>query len=286
MTYNIYIMESNEFNEPYIANMDDEIRMRPGFVQRPMAETHEYYPKHDASGPFRWLVVGQSGSGKTNLVVESLLPHYVIKNGEFALDADGKPKIIKPKIIAQFYLLFVRDSEQEKYQELINYLDEVAENIRETIGDPDFQTYMLVNDPMEIPSVDDINRNIVNIAIFDDMILDNNDKIIEYFVRGRSRNINCIYLTQDYFSTESLIRRNCDYVTIFGVNNERDLIELAKNHSGGIPNKLFRKIFWEAIKPQYDGDHPFFHIDKKHYNKNFRFRRKFHEGFPWPTDLE
>lgn len=56
-----------------------------------------------------------------------------------------------------------------------------------------------------------------SIAIFDDVLTENQDKIATFFMRGRHRNISCFYLAQSYtkIPKKSGIRENFNFLIIF-----------------------------------------------------------------------
>ena len=77
-----------------------------------------------------------------------------------------------------------------------------------------------------MPSVDDIDPDENNLFIFDDQLTESVAKqkaISDLFIRGRKQNASAIYITQSYFDTQKLIRKNCDYILLKKINTKRDL---------------------------------------------------------------
>ena len=136
-----------------------------------------YIPDH----PYRILIIGGSGSGKTNALTNLI---------------EDQPDIDK-------IYLYAKDPYEGKYQFLINK--------RESVGLKHF------NDPKAFIEYSndmyDVYKNINNynpdkenkILVFDDMIADmiNNKKlnsiVTESFIRGRKLNISLVFITQSYF---------------------------------------------------------------------------------------
>ena len=66
--------------------------------------------------------------------------------------------------------------------------------------------------------------------------------IKELFVRCRKINISLVFITQSYFSVAKDVRLNSTHYFIRKINNERELQNIAINHSADIDYKDFIKI--------------------------------------------
>ena len=129
--------------------------------------------------PYRILIIGGSGSGKTNLLLNLI---------------ENQPDIDK-------IYLYAKDPYESKYQYLINKREGVGIN---HFNDPKaFIEYS--NDMQDVyKNIDEYNidkeRKIL--IVFNDMIADmiNNEKlnsIVTYlFIRGRKLNISLVFITQ------------------------------------------------------------------------------------------
>ena len=180
-----------------------------------------YTPDH----PYRILIIGGSGSGKTNVLLNLI---------------DNQPDIDK-------IYLYVKDLYEAKYQYLIN--------IREKVGIDHF------DDPKAFTEysndMHDVYKNINAynpykenkiLIVFDDMIADmiNNKKlnsiVTELFIRGRKLNISLVFITQSYFKVPKDVRLNTTHFFITKIPNKRELQEIAQNHSSDISTKDFINI--------------------------------------------
>ena len=144
----------------------------------------EYNPEwpHIPDHPYRILIIGSSGSGKTNALLNLI---------EYQREID------------KIYL-YAKDPYEAKYQYLINKREGVGIN---HFNDPKaFIEYS--NDMHDVyKNIDDYNPDKENkiLIVFDDMIADmiNNKKlnsiVTELFIRGRKFNISLVFITQSYF---------------------------------------------------------------------------------------
>ena len=158
-----------------------------------------YIPDH----PYRILITGGSGSGKTNLLLN------LIKN---------QPGIDKIYLCA-------KDPYESKYQYLINKREGVGIN---HFNDPKaFIDYM--HDVYKNSDDYNLNKENKTLIVFDDMIADmiNNKKlnsiVSELFIRGRKLNISLVFITQSYFIVPKDVRLNTTHFFIAKIPNKREL---------------------------------------------------------------
>ena len=181
-----------------------------------------YTPDH----PYRILIIGGSGSGKINVLLN------LIKN---------QPDIDK-------IYLYAKDPYEAKYQYLINKREGVGIN---HFNDPKaFIEYS--NDMHDVyKNIDDYNPDKENkiLIVFDDMIADmiNNKKlnsiVTELFIRGRKLNIYLVFITESYFKVPKDVRLNTIHLFIAKVPNKRQLQQIAINHSSDTSAKDFINIY-------------------------------------------
>ena len=100
-------------------------------------------------------------------------------------------------------------------------------------------------------NINDYNpiRKRKKLIVFDDMIADimTNKKfqaiIKELFTRCRKLNISLLFITQFYFSVPKDVRLNSTHCLIMKINNERELQNIARNHSADSDYKDFVEIY-------------------------------------------
>ena len=181
-----------------------------------------YIPDH----PHRILIIGGSGSGKTNALLNLI---------------NNQPDIDK-------IYLYAKDPYEAKYQFLINKRESTG---LKHFNDP--KAFIQYSNDMEdvYKDIDEYNidkeRKIL--IVFDDMIADmiNNKKlnsiVTELFIRGRKLNISLVFITQSYFKVPKDVRLNTTHFFIAKIPNKRELQQIAINHSSDINTKDFHNIY-------------------------------------------
>ena len=184
--------------------------------------------------PYRILIIGGSGSGKTNALLNLL---------------NNQPDIDKT-------YLYAKDPYEKKYQYFINKREKVGLN--HFNGPKAFMEYS--ND------MQDVHKNIEYynpikkrkiLIIFDDTIADmiNNNKlnpvVTELFIRRRKLNISVVFITQSYFKVPKDVKLNSTHFFIMKIPNKRELQQSALNYSSDIDFKDFMNIYKKCTTEPY-----------------------------------
>ena len=169
-----------------------------------------YIPDH----PYRILIIGGSGSGKTNALL------HLIK------EQDDIDKIY----------LYAKDLSEPKYEFLIKKREHSG-----TKHFSDSNAFVEYSNAM-----DDVYENIDNynpsrqrkiLIMFDDMIADvmSNKKfraiIKELFIRCRILNVSLVFITQSYFFVPKDVRLNSTYYFIMKISSRKELQNISINYS-------------------------------------------------------
>ena len=73
-----------------------------------------------------------------------------------------------------------------------------------------FDNYEYVPDPKEI------DPNMKTLIVFDDIMLEKQNKVENYYTRGRHNNVDCFYISQNYIKLpKNTIRENANLFIIF-----------------------------------------------------------------------
>ena len=184
--------------------------------------------------PYRILIVGGSGSWKTNALLN------LIKN---------QPDIDK-------IYLYAKDPYEAKYQFLIN--KRKSTGLRH-FNDP--KAFIEYSSDMHnvYKYIDEYNEDKERkiLIFFDDLIADmiNNKKlnsvVTELFIRGRKLHISLIFITQSYFKVPKDVRLNSTHFFIIKIPNKRELQQVPINHSSDIIAKYFIKIYIKYTAEPY-----------------------------------
>ena len=190
-------------------------------------EKWPYIPDH----PYRILIIGGSGSGKTNALLNLINEqHDIDKIYLYARDLN-KPKydiLIKKRKYAGIKHL----NDPNVFIECSNTMDNVYENIHD--HNSSTKTKMLI--------------------VYDDMIADfmTNKRfqaiIKELSIRCRKLNILLVFITPSYFS----VPKDSTQYLIMKLYSKRELQNIAINHSADIDYGDFMKIYRECTKEPYD----------------------------------
>ena len=75
--------------------------------------------------------------------------------------------------------------------------------------------------------------------------------VTELSIRGRKLNISIVFITQLYFKVPKDVRLSSTHFFIMKIPNERELQQIALNHSSDIDFKDFMKIYKKGTTEPY-----------------------------------
>ena len=149
---------------------------------------------------FRMLIIGETNSGKTNLLLRMILKddfldlnNLVIFSStthqlEYQLVFHGFNNNLSKRIIQEIFYL---SGKFEQYS-----IEEICMSLKQYRRKPSNIKCTLSQD---VENVKDIDQGFKTLVVFDDLVCNKNQTIIEgYFFKGRHFNINCIYLSQSW----------------------------------------------------------------------------------------
>ena len=173
---------------------------------------------HGMKIPFRMLVVGASGSMKTN----SALDVFSKFNGTF----------VKLYVVC-------RNADEPLYQLLKKKLPKDQLCLIEVEGE----------DLSEVPSVNSFNKKEHTLVIFDDLCLVKKQAVIEeFFIRARKVGASIMYLTQSYYSAPKVIRSQCNYIMLKKISSTNDLRMILSEYSLQVDVDQLKMLYTNCTK--------------------------------------
>ncbi|ELT91025.1 hypothetical protein CAPTEDRAFT_186306 [Capitella teleta] len=110
----------------------------------------------------------------------------------------------------------------------------------------------------DVPDPRDLSSTNKNLMIFDDLLLEKQNKCESYYIRGRHSNVDCFYLSQNYFKLpRQTIRENANFICLFPQDLKNINHIYADHVSQDMPKDEFRKL----CKTAWENPHGFVTID-------------------------
>jgi len=220
----------------------------------------------------RACIIGKSGCGKTNLLLNLLLNDY---------------KDI-PFLDYNHLYLFGKSLHQPEYQLLVNALknkiprnvikDMIKNNLTDNKTIKKIGTGLESNnnlivesytDSNNIPDPNELNKIHKNLIVFDDVMLEKQNKCEAYYTRGRHNNVDCFYISQNYFKLpRQTIRENSNLFILFPQDN-LTLDNFHRDHCSDINRKDFKYLCQETWNEPYS----FITVDLTSNKLNGKYRR-------------
>lgn len=190
-------------------------------------QIHKLLPSH----PYRMLLLGSSGVGKTNILLN----------------------LLTKQLVYDRIYLFSRHLEQSKYVFLKKHLEDIEENLKEN-GINQKIIMAWENTLQKLPSVEDLDADYRNLVICDDFAVTekkNSKRIAELFVRSRHRNASVIFLTQLFFKCDRDIRLNCSHFILLQSHNKREMISMSMDLGADLEKNKFKELYNKVLSIPY-----------------------------------
>jgi hypothetical protein len=196
---------------------------------------------HGIKTPFRMLIIGGSGAGKTQTFLNILHNFGNTFNNIYIIT-------------------------KNKDEPIYNYLED-------KLGD---KGLTITEGISSAPDLDKFDKEEQSLIVLDDLVLEKNQKAIEeFFIRARKLNCSLIYISQSYYAVPRIIRQNLTYLVIKRLNTLKDLFRILQEYSLGVDKKQIKEIYDSATKANKQD---FLLVDLEEAPEN-RFRKNFNEIF-------
>ena len=194
----------------------------------------------------RTLIIGSSGTGKTNCLLNYLkLSDNTFNHIHIVLKQDDEP----------LYM-----------------------HLKNSFKKEDLSIYTSID---QLPDLDNLvkDKDDQDLVIFDDQLGDRvglkSGKITDYFIRGRKKLITLFFLGQTFYDIPKLLRCQMSYLIILKVSNDDDLKLIVRNFKLGVDLKQLQEMYKISTKKQMD----MFKIDILTGDPNKKFSHNFNEFF-------
>lgn len=208
--------------------------------------TYPNFSKIRIELPFRCLIIGASGSGKTNLLLN------IISN----INAWNKIFLIAKNTSEPLYKFLI---------DLIKEIERITKSSILTVG----------NNIEDIPDIDSIDPKNSNLLILDDLISEKESKlnnINSIFIRGRKQNLSTIFISQSYFKIPKMIRQNADYMILKKINSSKDLKRIVSEYALDVSADDIMRLYKHANNGELTD---FFLIDLITTDYRYKYRKNF-----------
>jgi hypothetical protein len=200
------------------------------------------FDKHHIEPNSRLLLIGGSGVGKSNSLVNFL------------------------------------DKKRDAFHDIIIFSGSTADEPLYKFLEDKIDGLQLTNDIDEVPDLqewDDEDNDREKLIVFDDFInLPKKalKKIQDYFIAGRKKGFTCCCLTQNYKEVPKTIARNCEYFLVFKLNDNSTLNNIIRNHNiDNIDTDEWKNTYADAVSEPLN----FMMVDLKTLDPEKRLRKNF-----------
>lgn len=199
---------------------------------------HKGCPIH----PFRMLIVGGSGSMKSNTCLN----------------------IIKDCNCWERIYLFAKNLDEPLYRFLIDTFSKIGNG----------SVLVASDDVSTIPSPDEFDKSKQNLVIIDDMITADKKQfkpIQELFIRGRKQNISTIFISQSFHAIPKLIRLNTNVLILKQISSNKDFSALISNYNLNSTPKELKQLYEQVTRDKKDS----LYIDLDAMTEKMKFRKNY-----------
>ena len=208
--------------------------------KRFLTKSHNpHYDKHKIKIPFRLLITGASGSGKTSTLLSLI---NIMPNTRETITIITK----------------------NKDEPLYNWLED-------KLGKDGLKIQEINKEGM--PDLDKFDKTQNNLVVMDDLVGEKNQKPMEdFFLRARKKGCSLVYITQSYYQVPKMIRNNLTYLIIKQISSMKNLVMISREYDLGLDKQDLINMYEDATENKAG----FLMIDLEA-NPKEKFRKNFDE---------
>ena len=209
------------------------------------------FDSHRVKVPFRMAVIGASGGGKTQLLLNLIA-----------------------KMQNTFGHIYVCYKASEPLYEFL----------AKSIGDKNITFFTQLG---KFPQVNEMPKDKQILCVSDDVVnySEKSQEIIkEYYIRGRKhgKGISMCYLSQSFFRIPKIIRLQCNYLILLKLGSKRDLNLILSDYGLGVDKDELMMIYKNATQIPFD----FLKISTDERDDNKRFSHNWTSFFSIGSDSD
>lgn len=223
----------------------------------------------------RGLIVGKSNCGKTTLLLNFLLrPGWLDYNNlmvfgkslfqsEYCILKKALEEQLPKEAIIQLF-----DNQDEIMQLNLSPIQLLEEMAKNQAGKSDI-VCKFFESASDVPDPRELSADKKNLMVFDDLLLEKQNKCEAYYTRGRHSNVDCFYLSQNYFRLpRQTIRENANFICLFP-QDVKNINHIYNDHvSCDMPKDEFRNL----CKKAWEKPHNFVVLDLSSKKNNGKYR--------------
>jgi len=129
----------------------------------------------------------------------------------------------------------------------------LEEMVKDQRGDKSDIECKFFENASDVPDPRDLNPTKKNLMVFDDLLLEKQNKCEAYYTRGRHSNVDCFYLAQNYFKLpRQTIRENANFICLFP-QDLKNVNHIYNDHvSSDMSKEDFRYLCKETWKEPFN----------------------------------
>ena len=218
--------------------------------ERYLKKTHNpHFDSHHIKLPMRSVILGNSGSGKTQTLMNIIYNMPDTFEKIYIITKDKKEPIYE----------YVEDKYKKKGVEVL----EGVENL---------------------PDLSKFDEDTNTLVVLDDMVNEGEKKlapVADFYIRCRKKGCSIIFISHSWFKMPKLIRLQLSHLFIKQLSSMRDLKMIMNDFSYTMDKKFVKEMYEDATKDQKD----FLLIDINA-KPDERFRKSFQEIYEIPENFK